>query len=177
MGASIARRILRRLRELRTLVAPCVSAAVFSTLWNRWCTHRRYQKRHLATNKCLFGCGTQAEDSIEHYFRCSVTKDILGKQLNLQPHLFANVHTATLCNANINDTDRLTTIALLIYALYTTTNRLRLHPLTHDACIQDMITQNMREGAKHHEHATTVLDNRWNHLRSGAPLPPIPHTI
>ena len=172
-----ARRSLASLQLLPKLVPPRVCAAALSTQWNRWCTHRRYQKRHLPTNRCLFGCGAQAEDSIEHYFRCPVTRDVIDKQLNLQSRLFANIHTATLCNVNINDLDRLTAIALLIYALYTTTNRLRHHPLAQDACAQDMVAQTMREGARHHKNATSVLDNRWNHCRSGAPLPPIPHTI
>ena len=35
-----ARRILRRLRELQSLVAPRVSAACFSMIWNRWTTAR-----------------------------------------------------------------------------------------------------------------------------------------
>ncbi len=87
------------------------------------------------------------------------------------------MHTALLCNANITDTDRLTTVALLAYALYNTTNRLRHHPPPQNASTYDMLSQCMREGAKHHVHATAVLDNRWNQLRRGAPLPPIPYTI
>ena len=40
-------RILTRLRELNRLVAPRVQSAMFSTLWNRWCIPRRFQRRHL----------------------------------------------------------------------------------------------------------------------------------
>ena len=172
-----ARRALASLQLLPKLVPPRVCAAALSTQWNRWCTHRRYQKRRLSSNICLLGCSTQAEDSIEHYFQCPVTRDVLHKQLHLPPHLFANIHTASFCNANIRDTDCLTAVALLTYALYTTTNRLRAHPPAHNAVSYDMLVQGLREGAKHHDHATTVLDNRWNHLRQGAPLPPIPHSI
>ena len=172
-----ARRSLASLQLLPKLVPPRVCAAVLSTQWNRWCTHRRYQKRHLHTNRCLFGCGAQAEDSIEHYFRCPATAKVIDKQLNLESGLFANVHTAALCNVNISDLDRLTAIALLIYALYTSTNKLRHHPLAQDACVQDVITQTMREGARHHENATRVLDNRWSYSRSGAPIPPTPLTM
>jgi len=91
--------------------------------------------------------------------------------------LFANIHAASFCNANIRDTECLTAVALRTDALCTTTNRLRAHPPAHNAVSYDMLVQGLREGAKHHDHATTVLDNRWNHLRQGAPLPPIPHSI
>ena len=39
LGAIVHRRML----ALQKTVAPRVQAAVFSTIWNRWCTHRRYQ--------------------------------------------------------------------------------------------------------------------------------------
>ena len=119
----------------------------------------------------------QAEDSIEHYFQCPVTRDVLHKQLHLPPHLFTNIHTASFCNANIRDTDCLTAVALRTYSLYTTTNRLRAHPPTRNTDSYDMLVQALREGAKHHDHATTVLDNRWKQLRVGTPLPPMPLTI
>ena len=172
-----SRRALASLQLLPKLVPPRVCAAVLSTQWNRWCTHRRFQKRHCSSNICLLGCSPQAEDSIEHYFRCPVTRDILHKQLHLSPHLYANIHTATLCNANITDTDCLTAVALLSYALYTTTNHLRALPAPRAINTYDMLAQNLREGAKHHNHATTVLDNRWNNQRRGDRLPPIPYTI
>ena len=172
-----ARRALANLQLLRQLTPPRVCAAALSTLWNRWCTHRRYQKRHCQSNVCLLGCGGTAEDSIEHYFSCTVTKDTLLRQLNLPPHLFANLHSGLLCNANIQTTDQLTAIALLIYGLYNTTNHLRHNPGTPATQITDMLAQHIREGAKHHPQATGVLDSRWNRDRQSRPLPPIPYTI
>ena len=172
-----ARRSLANLQLLTKLTPPRVCAAVLSTLWNRWCTHRRYQRRHWSSNRCLLGCGHTAEDAIEHYFHCTVTQNTLQRQLNLPPQLFANLHSGLLCNANITTTDQLTSIALLTYALYNTINYLRHHPNTPSDQIPDMITQQLREGAKHHPHATTVLDNRWNRQRQSQPLPSIPYTI
>ena len=172
-----ARRALASLQLLPTLVPPRVCAAALSTQWNRWCTHCRFQRRQHASNRCLLGCGSRGEDSIEHYYRCPVTRDVLRTKLNLPDHLFANLHTAALCNANIRDTDTLAAVALLTYSLYTTTNRLRLLPPVQMNCARDMLAQNLREGAKRHTNATTVLDNRWNHQRSGMPLPPIPYNI
>jgi len=139
--------------------------------------HRRYQKHHLRSNRCLFGCGSTAEDAIEHYFQCTVTQCILQKQLNLLPHLFANLHSGLLCNANIRTEDGLTTIALLNNGLYNTTTYIRHTPGTPTNQITDILARNIREGARHHLNATTVLDNRWNRDRLSRPLPPIPHTI
>ena len=150
---------------------------MLSTLWNRWCTHRRYQKRHRTSNSCLLRCGCDAEDAIEHYFHCRLTRDAMRCQLNLPPEFFANLHSGLLCNANIQTTDQLTVIALLNYALYNTTNYLRHHPDTQTTHIPDMLAQNIREGAKHHPLATAVLDMRWNRNRRRQPLPCIPYTI
>ena len=172
-----ARRAVASLQLLRQLTPPRVCAAALSTTWNRWCTHRRYQRRHLASNICLLGCGRTAEDAIEHYFHCRVTHYALQHQLNLAPHLFANLHSGLLCNANIQTTDQLTTIALLNYALYNTTNYLRIHPNTPPTHIPDMLAKRVREGAKRHPNATSVLDNRWNPDRHSQALPPIPYAI
>ena len=51
-----ARRAVASLQLLRSLVPPRVCAAVLSTLWNRWCTHARYQQKNAPTNICLFKC-------------------------------------------------------------------------------------------------------------------------
>ena len=172
-----ARRALASLQLLKQLTPPRVCAAALSTIWNRWCTNRRFQKRHLKTNRCLLGCSNTAEDSIEHYFHCEVAQDIMRRRLNLPPQLFSNLHSGLLCNANIKTTDQLTAIALLNYALYNTTNYLRHNPGTPADQIPDMLTQHLREGAKHHPNAMSVLDNRWNTDRQSQPLPPIPYTI
>ena len=50
-----SRRALANLQLLQQLAPPRVCAAALSTLWNRWCTHRRFQKRHLVTNRCMLG--------------------------------------------------------------------------------------------------------------------------
>ena len=172
-----SRRALANLQLLRQLAPPRVCAAALSTLWNRWCTHRRYPKRHLSTNRCMLGCGDTAEDSIEHYFHCKITKDVLRRQLNLPPPLLANLHSGLLCNANIQNTDQLTTLALLNYGLYNTTNYIRHTPSTPPNQITDMLMQHIREGARHHSNATSVLDNRWTQGKRSDPLPPIPYTI
>jgi hypothetical protein len=66
------------------LVPPRVTAAVFGTAWNRWCTARRFQKRSCQINTCKLGCGGNAEDSIEHYSRCSIMKACHDKELGIR---------------------------------------------------------------------------------------------
>ena len=79
----ITRRVLANLRRLKALVAPRVSAACLSTLWNRWTTARRFQQRAAACNRCVLGCGGTAEDSIEHYARCATMRAAARGMLRL----------------------------------------------------------------------------------------------
>ena len=169
-----ARRALANLQLLPSLVPPRVCGAVFSTLWNRWCTHRRYQQRHAPHNRCVLGCGGAAEDSIEHYCRCPVTKHALERRLNLRQSEYANLHSFLLCNGNIRTLEELTSIALLIYAVYNATNHYRRNAFGQDTDVHDAIAQWIREGAKRHGRATRTLDNRWNPERREKPIPPIP---
>lgn len=83
--AITAATIEKRLGVLRKLVAPRVQAAVFSTLWNRWCTPRRFQRRGCQENQCLLGCGGMAEDSIEHYSFCKAVRAVASSMLFLDP--------------------------------------------------------------------------------------------
>ena len=62
----VARRALSRLLLAFTLVAPRVAVVLFRTLWNGWCTARRFQE----VGTCVFGCPGLAQDSIEHHSRC-----------------------------------------------------------------------------------------------------------
>ena len=160
-----AHRIACMLEALRSTTTPRVRAAMFSTIWNRWNTHRRWQRRNAPTNTCLFGCGANTEDSIEHYCGCNTIKEAMRRQLNLDPFYFANVHTFILCNDHINDVETLTTIAVLVYATYTTTNSLRhnLQGRQKDPTFAyDMLIQNVRNAVSNHSTSTYILDNRWN---------------
>ena len=78
-----ARTSHRNLNELKKFLPPRVCASVFRTIANGWCTHRRFQQRFCNTNKCMFGCPGEAEDSIEHYCRCPATLEVLRTQLNV----------------------------------------------------------------------------------------------
>ena len=162
---------------LPKLVPPRVCAASLGTIWNRWCTHRRFQERDSPHNKCMLGCKGNAEDSIEHYCRCPVTKRILQNNLRLPPTTYANIHTLLLCNDHIDNTDTLTSIALVQYAIYNATNHFRYNTTPDTTDRYEATLQWLREGAKNHKHASAVLDNRWNTSRTPKPLPPIPMHI
>ena len=54
--AQIARRVYKNLLHLKNLVPPRVCAAVFRTIWNGWCTERRFQRRWGNSNVCMLGC-------------------------------------------------------------------------------------------------------------------------
>ena len=146
--------------RLKNLVPPRVHSAVFGTIWNRWGTTRRYQKRVI---ECRFGCGAQEGDSIEHYCRCGVVKEVGRKMLNINSENFVNLHGFTLTSPYINLRDTLTCIGLLIYGTYRAFNCVK-----HDGgsfgsakAAYDGICQSIREGAKGHSNAIKVLNSRW----------------
>ena len=57
--------IAKRMTRVGGLVPPRVQAAVFTTLWNGWCTHRRFQQRGNLDNICKFKCSSAAKDSLD----------------------------------------------------------------------------------------------------------------
>ena len=141
-------------------VPPRVIAAVFSTIWNRWTTHRRFQRRNLTSSQCLLGCGGQAEDSIEHYVNCTIVRAVAARFLNLKSHQ-VNLHTFVFCNPAVTTPQDMTAAALLIYASYTAFNYQRCHVALRESDVYDAMVQWVREGARGHSNATKVLQGRW----------------
>lgn len=78
-------------------MAPRLIGAMHSTLWSRWTTERRNQRRHANTCRCRLGCprGPGAQDSIEHYACCPVVRDFGRRKLKLQPQQ-VNIHVFTI---------------------------------------------------------------------------------
>ena len=81
--------------------------------------------------------------------------------LRLDTAYFCNLHTFVLVNPRIASTETLTTIALLIYGVYTASNRMRFHGSLPPGSAVEAIMQAVREGAKGHSNATKVLGGRW----------------
>jgi hypothetical protein len=159
------------LRTLKDLVPPRVQAAVFSTCWNRWITHKRFQVTR--NQGCLLGCGRGA-DSIEHYCGCNKVQEVFRRKLNLDATTFANLHSFTMTNPHIKTSEQLTSLALGIYGVYTATNRLRAQGGIQERDAVDALTQAIRDGAKGHGKALKALQQRWMPGRSETPLPTQP---
>ena len=157
-----ARRALGNLRAMKAATTPRVQSAVFSTIWNRWTTHRRFQKRSAATNRCMLGCPAPAEDAIEHYCCCPITRRLMRQRLNVDVNNFSNFHTYMMTNVNITDKALLCKIGLLVYAVYNTTNCIRNSvKLIGEEARYDCLCQNLREGAKGHKFSMEVLDGAF----------------
>ena len=96
--AALSNRCLRNLHCLCDLVPPRVISAVFGVIWNRWTTHRRFQKRQADSNVCQLGCPRTAEDSLEH------VREVGTRFLKLHPLQQINAHTFLMCNPQTSAT-------------------------------------------------------------------------
>ena len=88
----------------------------------RWCTERRFQRRQSNNTCCRLGCGN-GEDSIEHYCRCTRSREFARTTLKIDVSAEKALNV-WLQNAYTNwnmDTCRANTI--WIYAVYIATNQ------------------------------------------------------
>ena len=83
--ASLSNRCLRNLHRLWGLVSPRASSAVFSVIWSRWCTCRRFQKRHTDSNVYYLARSPSARDSSEHHMYCPRVREVGERLLRLHP--------------------------------------------------------------------------------------------
>ncbi len=135
----------RILMCLNSLVTPRVHGAVFSTIWGRWCTDVRYQKRHRSVG-CRLGCGPDKEDSILHYSHCGVVRRMLRNKLNLDANTFGNLRSFVMTNAALDTKEKVTAIALAVYAVYSVTNRARhSDPLPEQVAYDALVQASGRE--------------------------------
>jgi len=162
-----AERCNRNLQWIGSNLPPREGSAVFSTIWNRWTTKRRFQ----ASGSCLLGCSERASDSIEHYCRCAVVQRVCRQFLNLDPRVYTGMHAFLLTHPGIVSKESLTALSLLIYSVYNVTNRLRANGPLSDG-IYDALCQMCREGAKGSELAVRTLRERWLTQEEGR-LPPV----
>ena len=151
----VASRVLRRLRSLSRLVPPRVHAAVLSTIWNRWCTLRRFQVVSQTRHSCLLGC-ISGEDSIEHSLRCPVLLEVARRRLNL--YLSGSDSWAAFFLASegsgIDSESTLARLALLVYAVYRTTNAARNCGKLSQETARRAIHEAIYEGARGHARAS-----------------------
>ena len=153
-----ANRCALAFHKLKKLVPPRVVAAVWKTMWNAWTTARRFQK----VGSCLLCCGSaMGEDSIEHYARCSSTihvgKSFVGLRDTHPSTWLGNFVALGLCKGSVDD-KTLTLRAVLIYAVFRSTNYLRNNPTTSVDVVKDMLQQFAKEAVRGHPGATQMLD-------------------
>ena len=155
-----ARRVLRRLRELQSLVPPRVSAACFGTIWNRWTTSRRFQQRGSATNRCVLGCSISAEDSVEHNIHCHIVQEFAHAYLRLgklEPHDFLLASADT----RWNEGSQLTRLAILVYCTYRATQTARHQPRIGAPTGRELLQQMLKDAVRDHAASARVLRGIW----------------
>ena len=160
--AIIAARVLRRLQTLKPLVAPRVSAAVLSTLWDRRTTGRRFQRQDI----CVLGCSPTAADSIEHYACCPIIRTaarrFLGLHMRPWPHALCDFMLATGPPAAPHPSRaNLTRSAILLYAAYTAANTARHRAPRTQAEAIAMMQQAIAEGVRDHPRSQRIMAEPW----------------
>ena len=175
--AHVARRVLDRLGRLQSLAPPRVCAAYLGTLWNKWTTARRYQQRESIANRCRLGCAPNgsdtcerfAEDSLEHYASCAVTRDVawICLRIDLRSGIGSTsqaLETFLMTGkmATIEDPDsRLLRGAILVYASFMTFNLARAHGGLTPQQAREAMMQYTVSGVRGHTRATRELDCCW----------------
>ena len=146
---------------LRSLVPPRVLAAVISTAWNRWATERRWQRRWATSNRCVFGCKPEAEDSIEHYRHCSVVKEAHWKFLKIQPPLRESLLEIWVLGRSQGSRSDLVRGALGAYATYRAFNQQKFGTAVPRQELLQLFGQFLKEGALRHLGAEAALRSAW----------------
>jgi len=155
------RQMARRIAKVGQLVPPRVQAAVFTTCWNGWCTHRRFQKRHLPTNVCVFKCSSSSEDSLEHYCRCPVILKAARHTLHFSYPEEMGLDLWVLNSSWLDIDYNMRSLALLVYGTYMAFNRIR-HGFVSDSHQAFLcITQFCKLGAGGHNGCISHLDGCW----------------
>ena len=158
--AFVASRVERHVKDLANLVAPRVHAAAISTIFNRWTTARRFQKRGCISNQCWLVCDAGCEDSIEHSARCSVLQEFGKKVLDMGTSEH-HIGLFTLAASTCNDAVVLTKVALLLDSAYTVTNSNRakgVRPITKKYSM-DALKQASIRAVAGYLRSTRLLDN------------------
>jgi hypothetical protein len=151
----------RHICHLTKLVPPRIHAAVLHTLFNGWTTHRRMQKRKALTNLCVFKCNATAEDSIEHYCRCSVVQRIALRTLKIEYVPEQALNLWSLSSKGLDNDSHLISIAILQYGVYNAFNTLRNSPVNDSQQAYHCILQHCRQGVFGHPKCMKHFDSRW----------------
>jgi len=156
---------------MKQISPPRVQGAVLSTIWNRWTTEARMQQTR--RQRCLLCRAEDSRDAIEHYATCPMTRRLMSARLNMEPDVFANLHSWTLCSPCIRTEEQLLCIGIAIYAVYNTTNKLRRAERLNCLSMEDRyqaLAQSVKEAVRGHHKAVATLSQRWTRSREEQPL-------
>ena len=157
LAADRSRSLLFRLKRL---VQPRVQAAAWKTLWNGWCTRRRFQQ----AGTCLVCDSVTARDCIEHYAFCGVFQEFRCNTLHL-PRVRSLDQFLMLEHTAWDDT-RLILEAVALFALYACFNFVRTKGrLEKQACI-DMMERNCYHAVREHKLSSRALTFARSHGRT-----------
>ena len=157
----VAARVTRRLQRLPKLVPPRICSAAFRTVFNGWCTARRFQN-HGPEHTCLMGCSSNAADSIEHYSRCPVTRELFRKKLRIELHPTKALSCFAMTTKEQSEDEILALSMLGVYAIYMRTNHYRAQrkPTNSKHAVQ-YLSQCLIQGCQGHRELTRLFDSRW----------------
>jgi hypothetical protein len=157
----VAARITRRLQRLPKLVPPRVCSAALRTIFNGWCTDRRFQGKG-PQHSCVLGCSPDAADSIEHYCRCPITKDLFSKKLRIELHPAKALSYFAIATKEQEEDEILALSMLGVYAVYMCTNHYRYNPthINSQHALQ-FLGQCLIQGCQGQKWLTRIFDKRW----------------
>jgi len=159
--AHVARRVHVTLQRLSSLVPPRVASAMLHTLWNGWCTARRFQEHSPDHNRCWLGCGGNAQDSIEHYCRCPVSRGVLKHRLRIEACPQQALPLWLLSHHCHWDDEVLALVALFIYAVYMATNHYRHTHIVNTSRSAEAIRQHIIQGCQGNARLVQWVQDRW----------------
>ena len=159
--AWVSTQVCRRLQHLPRIAPPRVCAAALRTLFNGWCTERRFQRIGSAADQCWLGCGEGGHDSIEHYCRCPLGIDVLREKLNIFVPRRDAMQLWMLGHAAQESDDILALGALFVYGVYMTTNYYRHHGYHNTNQIKECLKQHIIQGCQGHAGLATRLGACW----------------
>jgi len=107
------------------------------------------------TKQCVFKCSPNAEDRIEHYAACPYVLRFARRLLNLASGPCVLTHFL-LAERGMTDT-RLTLTAILVYAVFRTTNAARLKEHITETVVTDMLEEYCKIALKGHAQSSSVL--------------------
>ena len=144
----LARRAVNILQSSFDLVPNRVAVVFFRTLFNGWCTARRFQ---IADARCLFGCAYGKQegcyDSIEHYAHCSIVEAFATQVMHLPSDTVGGMLNFLSLDRGVADDTR-TLQLLLLYAVYAATNCIRFaSPSLRSQDVHEFLLQYVPQGA------------------------------